>query len=292
VRELMHKCTMQKGWIAACMNMRGCGGTKLMNPRGYNGAFTGDIRTCVSIVGCEPRDQVFGRRRIVGSVAGGIVHGNPLAMDSRNCVAPFGTLLSLGVQKYILSHLEEFSRMSCPHYRRACFKALVATHIEGIDRALAPQHVSNDPYYPYTARVGYKNAEEYWNDASSYRRVQHVSVPLMSLVAEDDAIVYEPSQSKLSYMLSNPNVIVVKTRCGGHLGWQESQGGGIFGFGTSWADKATVDFIQAILDNNNNKQEQKEKQQHDDVDPREEKISRTIKGIVARDQAAKLKSKL
>eukprot|EP00978_Attheya_sp_CCMP212_P049452 scaffold666065_cov55-Attheya_sp.AAC.2 len=43
--------------------------------------------------------------------------------------------------------------------------------------------------------------------------------------------------------------MVVKTKCGGHLGWHEAppDTGNVFGFGTSWADTATADFIASIL---------------------------------------------
>ena len=62
----------------------------------------------------------------------------------------------------------------------------------------------------------------------------------------------------LNHCLENPNVVVVKTRCGGHLGCQESpppppkrrsssdkqQKGGSSG---SWSDAAVVDFIEGLL---------------------------------------------
>jgi hypothetical protein len=61
--------------------------------------------------------------------------------------------------------------------------------------------------------------------------------------------------------------MVVNTRCGGHLGWQESppDTGNIFGFGTSWADAASADFIQAII---NKKREQLVTKSPDNVQER------------------------
>ena len=43
--------------------------------------------------------------------------------------------------------------------------------------------------------------------------------------------------------------MVVRTKCGGHLGWQEAppDTGNAFGFGTSWADMATTEFIDAVI---------------------------------------------
>jgi hypothetical protein len=42
--------------------------------------------------------------------------------------------------------------------------------------------------------------------------------------------------------------MVVETRCGGHLGWQEAPPDGTFGSSTSWSDVATTDFIAAIIE--------------------------------------------
>ena len=75
----------------------------------------------------------------------------------------------------------------------------------------------------------------------------HISVPTLALASYDDFLVENPSLHAMGYVLANPNIIVVKTKCGGHLGWQEARpGGGIVG--KSWAGDAMVDFIQAVLD--------------------------------------------
>eukprot|EP00546_Thalassionema_frauenfeldii_P017150 CAMPEP_0178896122 /NCGR_PEP_ID=MMETSP0786-20121207/982_1 /TAXON_ID=186022 /ORGANISM="Thalassionema frauenfeldii, Strain CCMP 1798" /LENGTH=414 /DNA_ID=CAMNT_0020566459 /DNA_START=236 /DNA_END=1479 /DNA_ORIENTATION=+ len=133
------------------------------------------------------------------------------------------------------------------------------------DEALAPIFIKNNTYPPYQYEIGYEDGESYWHDGSSYRYIRHINVPLLQLSSQDDFLIASSSASKLHYSLSNPNVMVVNTRCGGHLGWHESSpvntrcGGhlgwhesspdtdSIFGFGTSWADTATTAFIDAIL---------------------------------------------
>lgn len=40
VRSMMRTC-VERGWIAAGLNLRGCGGVNFKTPRGYNGAYTG-----------------------------------------------------------------------------------------------------------------------------------------------------------------------------------------------------------------------------------------------------------
>ncbi|KAI2498032.1 alpha/beta hydrolase [Fragilaria crotonensis] len=45
----MRACT-DRGWAAVGVNFRGCGGVPLATPRGYTGAYTGDMRGVVQIL--------------------------------------------------------------------------------------------------------------------------------------------------------------------------------------------------------------------------------------------------
>merc|ERR1719464_279154 len=101
-------------------------------------------------------------------------------------------------------------------------KALVSPTIGALDDAAAPYLLRNEPAPPYAPQIGFRDGEEYWRDASSHRYVAHVAVPLLKIAARDDFLVFGQFSKKLHHCLENPNVVVVKTRCGGHLGWQES----------------------------------------------------------------------
>jgi len=277
VRSLMRACT-DRGWIAAGYNFRGCGGVPLTTPRGYTGSYTGDIRDAVQQI-CDrtasPSVPVFlvgnslganlitkylGEEGYSGTlppnVAGGVSLGNPLHIHSGNMSFPWAQVLGLGVRKSLFLTRDKWSQMTCRNFRAAFLKALlVCQTIGSVDDTLAPYLIRNDPVYPFAVTVGYPDAgEQYWDDASSYKYVQHVSVPLLKVTAQDDFLVYGSSLRKMSHCLECPNVTVVKTRCGGHLGWQESppeeqrEGEGR-GFGTSsWADAAAADFIEAIIE--------------------------------------------
>ena len=139
--------------------------------------------------------------------------------------------------------------MRCPQFQAVLHRTMMAPTIQGVDEAIAPILIKNNPVFPFETRIGYDNADAYWKDASSYLYIRHISVPLLLLTSQDDFLVRDGSIGKMYYPLANPNVLVVNTKCGGHLGWQESppDTGSMFGFGTSWADTATTDFIDAIL---------------------------------------------
>mmetsp|Transcript_14978 Transcript_14978/g.21649 ORF Transcript_14978/g.21649 Transcript_14978/m.21649 type:complete len:408 (-) Transcript_14978:9-1232(-) len=190
-------------------------------------------------------------RTLPPQIAGGVSLANPMHIHSKNIVFPWGHILSLGARKGILQNWSTFRRMKEPHYQACIRNALLAPTMADFDKALAPIFIRNSSHPPYQNIIGYHQqhehqqqqqqqhhhnngngnssrngrsddgVEQYWDDASSYRYISSVSVPLLQLTSEDDFLVRSGSTSKLSYSLSNPNVMVVNTRCGGHLGWQE-----------------------------------------------------------------------
>ena len=270
IRSLMRACT-DRGWVAAGFNFRGCGGVPLRTPRGYTGAYTGDLRATIHAVASRMVDDAvplfvvgnslganlitkyLGEEGRAGTlppnVAGGISLGNPLQIHSHNMHFPWAELLGMGVKKMILMHWRAFRGATSLDHRAAIRKALLSRTIGQLDCALAPHMIRNNPEYPFEVRVGYEDGEAYWDDASSHKYVQFVSVPLLKVTAQDDFLVYNSSMRKMSHCLENPNVLVVRTKCGGHLGWQEAppDTGNAFGFGTSWADMATTEFIDAVI---------------------------------------------
>jgi predicted alpha/beta-fold hydrolase len=193
------------------------------------------------------------------AVAGGISLGNPLHIHASHMDFPWSHILSLGARKGILQNLYNFiPMMKSPQYRKAIRNALLSNTIGEFDESMAPIFIRNEPDYPFSVKVGYEDGKSYWHDSSSYRMIPHVPVPFLLLTSQDDFLVYKGSTEKMSYSVSNPNVMVVKTKCGGHLGWHESppESGIMFGCGTSWADVATADFIEAILNSRSDKQKE------------------------------------
>eukprot|EP00986_Skeletonema_menzelii_P013087 scaffold7435_cov74-Skeletonema_menzelii.AAC.3 len=184
-------------------------------------------------------------------IGGGAAMGNPLHIHSGTIAFPWNMLLGAGVKRSILQNASSLRQHHEPGFQHAMKKALLAPTIGKLDDAAAPYLVRNDSHPPYSTRIGFKDGEEYWWESSSHRYVGHVSVPLLKISAQDDFLVFGQFQRKLNHCLENPNVVVVKTRCGGHLGWQESpppgsSGSGLGGSG-SWSDVAVADFIEALL---------------------------------------------
>lgn len=278
IRALQRTMT-DRGHIAVGMNFRGCGGVPLSTPRGYNGAYTGDLRCVVQSIQARlanPSDipvfltghslganlvaKYLGEEGLSGTlpecIAGGACLGNPLEIHSKNNMhTPWKQILAWGVKLDLALQWQTYRKiMVYPEVKRAIWNALKASHIHEVDEALCPITLRNDPYYPFATSIGYKNGEEYWDDASSYKYIRHINVPLLKIIAGDDKVVYHSFQRKLTHNIMNPNIMSVETKCGGHLGWQESpprdgseKSSSIFSVGPSWAGRATADFIDAVI---------------------------------------------
>jgi predicted alpha/beta-fold hydrolase len=270
--QSLQRTFANRGWAAAAINFRGVGGVPMTTPRGYNAAFTGDIRNVIlqlssrldkdvplflvgNSLGANLMTKYLGEEGYAGTlphcVGGAVSLGNPMQIHSAHVPFPLNIVMGIGVKKILLENRHLFHDVNDPHWQATTRKAMLASTIGNFDKVIAPQLVRNEPFPPYAARIGYETGEDYWHDSSSYRHIRNISVPFLNLTAGDDLLVSTPSRNKLGYSLANPNVMVAETRCGGHLGWQESppDSKSILDFGASpWADTAASDFFQAILD--------------------------------------------
>lgn len=310
MRSLMRACS-KRGWIAAGMNFRGCT-VPMSTPRGYNGAFTGDIRCTVHRLSARlgPGVPLFlvgnslsanlltkylGEEGLSGTlpacVAGGVALGTPLVMQSGKIDRWVSPIMALGAKRMLIENWRALRYMNNREFRTMLRKALLAVTLADFDNAYAPSMVRNDPIYPFGVSIGYENGESYWREASSYRYVRHISVPTMQVVAGDDFLIYHPFRERLRFCTTNPNVIVVETKCGGHLGWQESPpDASRFQLGSSWSDVATTEFIAAVLDQ---REVQGNVTTSSDVDgPFDFAIGRAIRQNEALEQAKTLRSRL
>ena len=182
-------------------------------------------------------------------VKGGVSLGNPLHIHSGELRFPWNFLLGMGVKKTFVANRKSIGNMSKDiHFKKAVRSAMLSKTIGQLDHAMSPFLIRNESQFPFVTRVGYQDGENYWHDSSSNRYIQNVSVPLLILSSQDDFLVADSALRSLAKCLSNPNVLVVKTKCGGHLGWQEAPPSGTFGIGTSWADTAMANFFLSVLE--------------------------------------------
>lgn len=216
------------------------------------GGLSVSLITSVSSTGANLITKYLGEEGLSGSlpkaVAGGVALGNPLVMNSAHISLLWSPLMALGAKKCILDNWSALKSVDDANVKQAVRRALLAVTLKQFDEAMAPIFVRNKSFYPFEVGFGFENADAYAKDAASYKVVRYIPVPLLTLAAKDDMIVYHPSRGRLSYCLENPNVMWVETMCGGHLGWQEAPPDqGNWGYASSWANSAAADFVEATL---------------------------------------------
>jgi predicted alpha/beta-fold hydrolase len=231
----------QRGWNAMAVNFRGCGGVRMTTPRGYNAAYTGDLRSLVQQVASRmsqnDRSRIFlvgnslganvvtkylGEEGLAGTlpdcVAGGVSLGNPMLFYSSQISFPFSLLMGLARKKTYWDQRHAIRNMNDPLFAKAKRDGIWSAYTIGaLDQAAAPLMIRNDPYPPFGTKIGYDTAHDYWMDSGSYKVSSFISVPFLQVVAKDDFLCYATSQRLLTYVLANPNIMVVETNCGGHL---------------------------------------------------------------------------
>ena len=283
IRSIMNSCTNNK-WIAVGMNARSYGNIDMTTPRFMNSAYTNDLRNVVQVLSSRqsPEAKLFlvgfsmGANTLVKylgesaplagnacllpqNVAGAISFANPMKINhSYLKAAPWNQILTTGAKKHMLSHETTMRQMTCPHYQNAFQKASSLLHsrsLADMSSHLLPYMIRSSTQYPFHNSIGYGSNEEYWNDASSLNYIAHVSIPLLVCFANDDSIA-ETTVAAMNTCLSNPNVIIARTPCGGHMGWHCSNRLNPFGswnfkssneVDKSWGDRVAVQFISAIL---------------------------------------------
>ncbi|KAL4493049.1 hypothetical protein ABPG72_003134 [Tetrahymena utriculariae] len=117
-----------------------------------------------------------------------------------------------------------------PHININLEKALKAVNTTEFD-----EHFSKHLY-------GHKTIFDYYEDLSCINQLKNVQIPLLCLNSKDDPCIHH---STIPFKISeiNQNVMLLVTKCGGHVGWFE----GIF-TPKRWYMKPTLEFLNALTE--------------------------------------------
>ncbi len=188
------------------------------------------------------------------NVIGAASLGNPFKMDHSKLEKPWSHILALGAKKSLLRHRKRLQ--SNPHYRKNIGRALRSQSLEEMTAISIGHYIRNDSKFPFNSQIGYDSVQEYMKDASSYRFIAHVSVPLIVAFASDDDIASKNTMKYMHYGLSNSNVVFVNTTSGGHLGWHHAMRNNPFGSWSlyngkeenkGWGNRLVIKWIDVIV---------------------------------------------
>jgi predicted alpha/beta-fold hydrolase len=237
------------GFNVVRMNMRNCGGTEHLTPTLYHSGMTGDISRVLS-------EELAGRERLPRVyVAGFSMSGNmvlKLAGDyGRDSPAALAGVVSVSPSVDLDASADANERRANVLYRFSFMRSLrrrVRTkhrqHPEVYDaRDLRRVRTIRQFDERYTApHGGYKCAADYYERASSIGVIPRIEVPTLIIHAADDPII--PAEPLLGpATAANPNVLLVVTRGGGHVGFISEACGAE---DRRWAENRAVAFCRML----------------------------------------------
>ncbi len=231
------------GFVAHRVNMRSCGGTEHMTPTLYHSGLTADLLSMLESFRAQGRGPLFlvgyslggnvvlklaGElgERAKGLVAGVCAVSTPI--DLHACVRAIG-------KRSNWVYEQRFVKRLCARYRRRHATAPERFPLNGIDGVRTIYEFDD----LCTARAfGFGDAANYYRTQSSLRFLPSIRVPALLVQAMDDPMIpFEIFNGQEVH--SNPNLTLVATRHGGHLGFISRE------LPRFWADEVLTDWISS-----------------------------------------------
>jgi uncharacterized protein len=245
VRGIAEKAFL-RGFHVVRLNQRNCGGTESLTPTLYNSGMSGDYRAVfaelsggdgferISFVGYSMGGN------LVAKMAGEFGAAVPKALRAVGAVCP---AIDLAGCADALERRENF------FYQRHFVSSLLASYAR--KQQLFPDRYKHNGFPPVrTVRefddvitapaFGFRNAQEYYENAGANRLAAQVRVPLFLITAQDDPFV--PYASFLAAKIrENPAIRFLAPPHGGHCGFISK----FSGSERFWAEQRMVDFCAA-----------------------------------------------
>lgn len=230
VRTVVSKIVRDHEFAACVLNNRGCAETPLSTPRMYNGGWTNDIRYCMSDLRARYPNRTF---YIVGFSLGASILTNYLAEQGQNSDIALAVALGTPFDLQESSNHMMGTLLGSQVYARALGKSLLAL-VEKHQSVLTKDDTYSKAYDTYAAQIktswdfdeyitgpmfGYRDARDFYKDASSLQRIHAIRTPYIALSSHDDPIVGPITEFLAPEFKRNPYTLLIETSTGGHIGW-------------------------------------------------------------------------
>lgn len=240
-----------RGFRCVAFNCRGTSESPLTTPQFYSASYTGDIRHVVDTLGERYPDaplfaigwslganiltNFLGEEGSKAKLKGAAALCNPFDLNACDTALEsgfFGKIYSLAMaknmRKLFAPHENLFAGL--PKYKPELVRA--AKTVRDFDEAIT------------RVTFGFPSVDAYYEYSGSKNKVGDVAIPLMTVQALDDPIAVADSIPR-DVIKANPNVILLETETGGHLGWEA---GPEAPFGAPWPDEVVMRFFEALLE--------------------------------------------
>ena len=234
----------ERGFHAVRINQRNCGGTERLTPTLYNSGLSGDYRAILLELMAEGFTQIYFAGysmggNLVTKMAGEWGAAPPAELRGVCAVCP---ALDLSACADALEEAENYL------YQRHFVKGLMTRYRRKAE--LFPERYSQNGFGAIRTvrefddsitapQFGYKDAEDYYEDAGAKRVVEQVTVPTLMITAKDDPFV--PYEAILrTDVEKNAHVRFLAPQHGGHCGfisrWEGPE--------RFWAEERIVEFVE------------------------------------------------
>ncbi|KAE8598524.1 hypothetical protein XENTR_v10016852 [Xenopus tropicalis] len=239
------------GYRCVVFNNRGVSGEELLTPRTYCAANTEDLEAVIYHVhNMYPEAPLMA----AGVSMGGMLLLNYLGKTGRQTPLKGAAVFSAGWEVFesAITLEKPINWMMFNYYLTTCLQASIVRHRHVLEKQFDIDHILRaksirefDTRFT-SVMFGYPTNDHYYKDASPCHRVKSVEIPVLCLNAMDD--VFSPGHAiPVETARQNPNVALVLTAYGGHIGFLE----GIWPRKQTYMDKIFKQFVQAIFEHGN-----------------------------------------
>ncbi|XP_076410834.1 phospholipase ABHD3 isoform X3 [Peromyscus maniculatus bairdii] len=229
-------------------NNRGVAGENLLTPRTYCCANTEDLETVIQ--------HVHSLYPLAPFLAAGVSMGGMLLLNYLGKIGSKTPLMaaatfSVGWNTFACSESLEkpLNWLLFNYYLTTCLQSSVKKHQHmfvkqiDMDQVMKAKSIREFDKRFTSVMFGYRTIDDYYMDASPNRRLKSVGIPVLCLNAVDD--VFSPSHAiPIETAKQNPNVALVLTSYGGHIGFLE----GIWPRQCTYMDRVFKQFVQAMVE--------------------------------------------
>jgi predicted alpha/beta-fold hydrolase len=234
-----------RGFHVVRMNQRNCGGSEHLTPTLYNSAMSADYRAVLEeLANVDGFETIFFvgysmGGNLVTKMAGEYGAQAPSALRGICVVCPSLDLAACAdalerrenyfyQRHFVVGLLDRYARkqrLFPQRYRKNGFGP-IRTVREFDEAIIAPQ-------------FGYKDADDYYEQASAKQVVANVRVPMLLITAEDDPFI--PYASFLAARIgANPAIRFIATQRGGHCAFISRHAGAE----RFWAEQRVIEFCE------------------------------------------------
>jgi hypothetical protein len=220
----MIKALHKRGWDALAWNYRGCSGEPNKKLYSYHSGATEDLHTIISHVMAQ---NTYSEMVLIGFSLGGNITLKYLGERGHQV----NSLIKKAVAFSVPCDLRSSAMIMAQPSRRIYMKSFLRTLRKKIQikMQMMPGQICDDGYRRiktfkqfddrYTAPIhGFKDAEDYWEKASSKQFLRHIRIPTLLVNAKDDPFLAGPC-FPIEEAEANPNFFLEIPESGGHLGF-------------------------------------------------------------------------